>query len=313
MQETKKTIQEQVTYLIDQGISVPDRNIAENYLRDHLNFYRLCSYLKLLTYGNTGKYIKGISFYHLVELSKLDLAFRRVILPMTIDIEFASKLELNRDCSNNPLDDGYSFATTYIGNDPILNKKYQEKISSNTDEYAKEILVNHYPNLAVWHLMEMMTFGEFIFFWKNYYIAFPNPTINITWRNNLFFVTKKLRNACAHNNFMLPSLKKNPNQINKQFMSKIALLFSSNGQQISDSEKKAIKSSMLLSDFLMMLMLFDEIVISNSLRKRAASELHELFDNRMLTNKRLFTSSTDLVIYYHIAKKIVDMIFPQQL
>lgn len=310
MKETKKTIQEQVTYLIDQGIIVHDRGIAENYLSDHLNFYRLCSYLKLLSYGNTGKYIKDISFNHLVELSKLDLAFRRVILPMTIDIEFASKLELNKDCSNNPSDDGYSFATSYILKEPLLNKKFQEKISSNTDEYAKEILVNHYPNLAVWHLMEMMTFGEFIFFWKNYYTAFPNPRINITWRNNLFFVTKKLRNACAHNNFMLPSLKKTPNQINKQFMSRIAFLFSSNGQQISEAEKKTIKSSMLLSDFLMMLMLFDEIVISKSLRNKASSELHELFDNRMPANKSLFLSSKDLVANYQVAKKIVDMIFP---
>ena len=109
---------------------------------------------------------------------------------------------------------------------------------------------------------------------------------------------------------MLPSLKKTPNQINKQFMSRVAFLFSSNGQQISEAEKKTIKSSMLLSDFLMMLMLFDEIVIGNSLRNKASSELHELFDNRMISNKGMFLSSNELVANYRIAKKIVDMIFP---
>lgn len=310
MKEIKKTIDEQVSYLIAQGISVPDRSYAENYLSDHLNFYRLCSYQKLLKYDNTEKFIKGISFSHLVELSKLDLAFRRVVLPMTIDIEFASKLELNRDCSSNPADDGYSFPTSYIASNKTLDKKFQEKISSSTDEYAKEILTNHYPDLAVWHLMEMMTFGEFILFWKQYYTAFPNPKINLTWRNNLFFVTKKLRNACAHNNFMLPSLKKKPSQINKQFMSKIASLFKSKGQQITEAEKKAIKASMLLSDFLMMLMLFDEVVKSKSLRTRASSELHVLFDGRIPQHKDFFTSSNELISFYLIAKKMVDFVFP---
>lgn len=310
MKEIKKTIDEQVSYLIAQGIYVPDRAYAENYLSDHLNFYRLCSYQKLLKYDNTEKFIKGISFSHLVELSKLDLAFRRVVLPMTIDIEFASKLELNRDCSSNPIDDGYSFATSYIASNNVLDKKFQDKISSSTDEYAKEILTNHYPDLAVWHLMEMMTFGEFILFWKQYYTTFPNPKINLTWRNNLFFVTKKLRNACAHNNFMLPSLKKKPSQINKQFMSKIAFLFKSKGQLITEAEKKAIKSSMLLSDFLMMLMLFDEVVKSKSLRARASSELHALFDERITQHKDFFISSNELISFYLIAKKMVNFVFP---
>ncbi len=67
---------------------------------------------------------------------------------------------------------------------------------------------------------------------------------------------------------------------------------------------------MLLSDFLMMLMLFDEVVKSKSLRARASSELHALFDVRITQHKEFFSSSNELISFYLIAKKVVDFVFP---
>ena len=305
MIEKKLTIQDQVEFLKQKGVIVENLTYAVDYLSKHLNFYRLFAYTKLLSFKSTNKIINGVTFNHLVELSKIDLAFRRVILPMTIDIEFAAKLEMNCDCSCNTADDGYSFASSYVQNNPELSKKYIDKIQKNTDEYGKDILKDHYPDLAVWHLTELMTFGDFINFWKQYYNQFPKPGLNITWRNNLFFVTKKLRNACAHNNFMLPSLVKKPSQVNKQLTSKLPIELVRHGVQLSESEKKTVRNSMLISDFAMMLMLFDEIVISNSLRTKAKSELNNLLTKRMIENKELFSITPELSTYYHVFKKIL--------
>jgi len=306
MVEKKLTIQDQVDFLKDRGVFVENTAYAVDYLSRHLNFYRLLSYTKLLTFQSTDKIIKGVTFDHLVELSKLDLAFRRVILPMTIDIEFAAKLEMNNDCSCNVDDDGYSFSSEYVKNNAELTRKFTDKIQKNTDEYGKDILKDHYPDLAVWHLTELMTFGDFIYFWQQYYAKFPKPGLDITWRNNLFFVTKKLRNACAHNNFMLPSLVKKPSQVNRQLMSTLPNELSKNGMVLSESEKKTVRNSMLISDFTMMLMLFNEIVISTSLRNNARNKLRELMADRMTEKKELFRLAPDLASYYQVCKKIID-------
>lgn len=309
MIEKKLTINDQVEFLKRNGIIVEDSEFAVDYLSRHLNFYRLFSYTKLLDFKSTNKIINGVTFDHLVELSKLDLAFRRVILPMTIDIEFAAKLEMNCDCSCNIVDDGYTFASSYVQKNNDLLKKYNDKIQKNTDEYGKDILKDHYPDLAVWHLTELMTFGDFILFWKQYYSMFPKTGLNITWRNNLFFVTKKLRNACAHNNFMLPSLVKKPSQVNRQLMSILTNELSSHGVQLSNSEKKVVRNSMLISDFAMMLMLFDEIVISKSLRNKAINDLKDLMLNRMVKNQDMFRIAPELSIYYHVCNKIINFLF----
>lgn len=309
MTEKKLTIQDQITLLKNKGVLIEDTEYAVEYLSKHLNFYRLFSYTKLLAFKSTNKIITGVTFSHLVELSKLDLAFRRVILPMTIDIEFAAKLEMNCDCSCNIDDDGYTFASSYVKNNPELSKKFNDKIQKNTDEYGRDILKDHYPDLAVWHLTELMTFGDFIHFWKQYYTVFQKPDLNITWRNNLFFVTKKLRNACAHNNFMLPSLIKKPSQVNKQLMSNLTRELSNRGVQLSESEKKTVRNSMLLSDFAMMLMLFDEIVISESLRNKARNELRNLITKRMIENKEMFKIAPELSNYYHVCAKIFENFF----
>ncbi|MBQ0163452.1 MAG: Abi family protein, partial [Treponema sp.] len=317
MKQPKQDIHAQVQSLISAGIIVSDIKEAEDYLSNHVNYYRLSSYLGLCEYnGQSKKYIKGTSFKHLQELSKLDFALRQIILPMTIDIEFSAKLEMNYDCSENSKDDGYSVVSSYLAQDPVLDSKFksivqkQQNTKNVSDEYGRGILLGHYPDLSVWHMVELLTMGEFISFWQYYYAAFPKSGLNVTWRNNELFQTKKLRNACAHNNFILPSLTKAPSQANKQLLNNLSKMAQKAGNPFSDSEKKAIRDSILLCDVGMLLVFYDEIVISKHLKEKASANLHKFIDERAIENHTLFDSNPVLVTSYKALKKMIDVIFP---
>lgn len=313
MREKKLSIEDQLNDLINKGIVVPDVNYARNYLKEHLNYYRLCSYLKLYEYcHNPVSYIKGTTIDQLIELSRLDLRLRRIILQMTIDIEFASKLELNFDCSENNNDDGYSIVSNFLNDkhQQYLLSDLKKKYNQGNSEYGRGILVSHYPDLATWHLVEILSFGAFIDFWKFYYQYYPKRNLNMVWRNNVLFATKKLRNACAHNNFILSYLRKKPNQINRQLHNTIAVKMSASGNSLTAAEKKEIKESILLCDLIAMFLLYKEVVKSNSLLKNATNQLHGFVNSINAVSKSFLSNNPSIISKMNLIEKIIVVLFP---
>ena len=67
-------------------------NKAKEYLQSHNNLFRLLSYREDFK-DNQDKY-KGLDFSNLVDLSRIDVKLRRIILCMSLDIEHYSKLQL---------------------------------------------------------------------------------------------------------------------------------------------------------------------------------------------------------------------------
>lgn len=286
-------------YLKDPGM--PSKFFS---LRKGISFVRVVLGWMFEFCGMSGKYIRGTSFDQLVELARLDLFLRRILLTIAIDIEFSGKLEINLDCSQNPADDGYLIVSSFPNQNPKLFIEYQNRASKGDSEYGSAVLTKHFPNLAAWHLLEIISFGGFISFWRYYYVVFPKPGLNVGLRNNQLFATKKLRNACAHNDFVLASLRKRPRQQNKQLNTLLPNILRANGVFLTSPERRLFQSSTLMCDMISMLILFDEVVKNDSLRRGAHDSLFSFFEAKVSSSLKLFFNNPQLIEELEVMKKI---------
>lgn len=310
MRTQKLDIPNQVKDLTEQGFLVNDIQFAQQYLKEHLNYYRLKAYIPLLSQSPLQDQLASKpTFEQLVELSRLDLSLRRIILPMTIDIEFALKLKLNCDCSENDADDGYDVVEAYIKQNPNLDKRLKDSSTKPSSNYGNGIIQRHYPDFAVWNILEIFSFGEFTDFWDYYYKHFPSTSFQYQLRYNQLYATRQLRNACAHNNFILPSILKKPLKTNKQLMSAMPNIMKSKEIEFSHKELQTIKNSQLIGDLSLMLWLYSDCVVSKSLRKNAAENLYELIHERSVNSKRLLSDYPLLLDFHKVFSKIFKAFF----
>ncbi len=132
---------------------------------------------------------------------------RRVLLKMTLDIEHYLKVEFLKSLEN--LDDGYTTLQEFFA------KKEGEHIKKSIDDlykrhkdakrltsYTANLVVKYHPNYALWNIIEIISFGDFIQLYKFYNKKFniPSKYYELLWS------IKVIRNACAHNTCLLNNL-----------------------------------------------------------------------------------------------------------
>ena len=211
------------------------KNDAAKYLIEKNNFLRLYSYRKNFQKAQLGekkgKYV-NLDFFHLKALAILDLQLRKQIFGICVDIEHCLKLSLLKDFETRKPEDAYAIVTiflksnSYAAND-ILQKGIQRNgyISDLLEKYISEreylddednvYYHTFYQNgkekqyridMPIWVLLESITFGGLIRFYKFYYEYYEKDSpIPINLLNSI----KSIRNACAHNNCILHDLSGN--------------------------------------------------------------------------------------------------------
>ena len=167
MHKKKLTIPEQIQDMTEKGITF---NYNEE--KDVIDFLKYKNYyFKLKSYGknydkylateNKGKYI-NLDFAYLQELSTLDMHLRKTILSMALDIEHALKTQLLLDLSQNDTEDGYTIVKQYLDNDYTRLKSLYDKIGKSAASDLIQKRKDTGDNYALWELVEVMSFGEFI-------------------------------------------------------------------------------------------------------------------------------------------------------
>ena len=128
MRKEKLSIEEQIIYMRDESgieFNIVDEDKAKEFLKYNNYYFKIKSYAKnydkYIKGKNTGKYI-NLEFAYLLEMSKIDMYFRRFILRMTLDIEHLLKTQLLRDFSENKEEDGYNIIKNYFLNIHVLNR-----------------------------------------------------------------------------------------------------------------------------------------------------------------------------------------------
>ena len=287
----KLTVDEQIADLKSKGVKfeVKTEDEARIFLRYNNYYFKLKSYAKNYEQYQKpelrGKYI-NLDFAYLVELSKLDMHFRKMIVKMCLDIEHFLKVRLMYDISNNPKEDGYNIVSSFLdGHYDILANMYRDADKSASGDLVQKIHDDE-NEIPIWKIVETLSFGKFIELYNLYYGTYGG-------KNYCSFLgsIKFLRNAAAHNTCLL-------NSIRRPYKTKI-----NKTQEITDilSKIKGIPTSYknkmqnpVIHDFVVMLFVYNDILnypANRDLRKEGMEEVNKLFKETFVRHKEWFAKN----------------------
>ncbi len=307
----KLTVDEQIDHMKQKGIkfNIASEEYAKSYLSDNTYYFKLKSYVKVFKYNEvTDKYI-NVDFAYLEELAKLDMYIRKYILSLTLDIEHLLKVQLVRDLTLNKNEDGYKIINTFLKKFPgiidIINQKKNNSASADLIYYYQD-------NWSLWTIIEVLSLGDFIKLYKFYYEKYP--TKNSKKIIDLLWSVKFLRNACAHNNCLLNSLRvpyehthllKDGTILSTKTLTKIVSNINTIGKQARTTKLK----NPIIHDLSACLFLLDMLDVSDALKTSNYSALYFFLTQRCIKKQHYFMHNNVLTSNYIFIKKILDYIY----
>lgn len=299
----KLTIPEQIQHMKSKGISfdIIHEKEAEDYITNDTYFFKIKAYAKnyeKYEAGNKkGNYI-NLDFACLKELSILDTHFRKFILHVTLNIEHSMKVELNRHFSNNPNELGYVIVHDFMKQYGNIELSMISK-AKNKSSYIADLLAKYKDELALWNFIEMLTFGEFLLFYKYYFSVYEKEKPML----NFLFPVKCLRNAAAHNNCLLNNLKQSKDydfSFKKDLNTKVSKIEGIG--RVTRTKKMKIP---VIHDFAAIMFVFNDVVKSCDIKESIFNEAKMLTEN--FEKKLPFFKDNDVLISgIRFIEKILD-------
>lgn len=306
-QRPKLTIEQQVQHMKSRGVtfSIYSESAAENFLRNSTYFFKIKAFDKDFIFNPVTHSYVNLDFAYLIELSTLDMHLRRLILHATLDIEHYLKVWLLRDISSNPNEDGYDIVRRFFMAYPEVKVAVEAKAeNSMCKDLIEKLQLEGY---AVWNLIEVLSFGDFI---KLFTVYDQNNGDRNKDLISCLFAVRCLRNAAAHNNCLLNSLRAPYTRTIRASMYLSRFTSQIPGVKSTSREKKM--SNPVIHDFVAMLWIYKNVVTSKKTLEHFTGELHQLFDTRMKEHKNYFTSNENIVSSYSFVLKAINFIFPME-
>lgn len=304
MTHLKLSIDEQITDMQGKGITFlySSKEDAKRFLKYNTYYFKIKAYERNYDKYNAtdkkGQYI-NLDFAYLKELSILDMYLRKTILSMALDIEHALKVQLLYDLSQNPLEDGYSIVNEYLGQDFTTVKSIHDKIGKSATSDLIQKRLNENDNYALWEIVEVLSFGHFIDLYQLYYSKYPS-------KNNFgsyLWSLKFLRNAAAHNNCLLNSLKA-PYKVvlhkNKDILFEISKI-----KTISEKSRTTWMKNPVIHDFIILVYVYLNVIKSSGIKQHGIEQLNWLFHDRMLRHKEYFEKNISIKECYRFTTKVI--------
>lgn len=293
----KLTIAEQINYLESLGIkfNLYSKQKASDFLTYNNYFFKIKSYAKNYEKYN-GKYI-NLDFAYLVEFSTLDMRLRRFILNLSLDVEHLLKVSLNACFCNNQSEDGYNIVRKFLADNENIEKQIKDKAKSIS--FIKDLVSKYQNDFALWNIIEILSFGDFLKFYKFYFDTYPSKEYQSF--HSLAYCVRILRNASAHNNCILNTIKipYNSNfQANKFIQTYLTKI-----PEIPKSTRKKLSSNPTLHDFIALIILFNKLCTSKNMKKAKKKEFICLL-RRFRKNKDYFTKNNFITSQFLAFEKI---------
>lgn len=306
MEKKKLTIEEQIADMRKKGITFryAEEKEVRQFLKYHNYYFKLKSYgknyEKYRTSDKKGQYV-NLDFSYLQELSTLDMYLRKLILHMALDVEHALKTQLLYDLSQNDSEDGYAIVRKYLEEDYMRVRSLHNKIGKSA---ASDLIKRHQENndsYALWEIVEVLSFGEFIEVYTLYYATYPSKQNDFS---SFLWSIKFLRNAAAHNNCLLNSLKA-PYEISIHKTKEIQFELSKI-KAISKKSRDKWMENPVIHDFIVLVFVYLKLIKSEGIKKNGIAKLRKLFDERMVKHKEFFEKNNTFVECYGFVHKVVD-------
>ncbi len=309
MRKQKLTIDGQIEHMKNKkGIlfSIVNEDEAKGFLTNNNYYFKIKSYAKNyekhIGGKNHDKYI-DLEFAYLQEMSTIDMYFRRMILKLTLDTEHFLKTQLIRDFSMNNEENGYDIIDELFSRYPRAKENLESKARVKNSACYDLITKYSREEFAIWNIVEVLSFGDFTKLYRMYYQKYETKG---SMEKHLWSVNF-LRNAAAHNNCLLNSLRTPyskeiiPNERVMNFLSKI--------DGVSREARRNKMKNPVIHDFVVTLFVFYNVATSKGIRKHTIAELKDLMDNRMLKHRNFFEDNQLIVSYHVFVKKIIDYFY----
>ena len=300
----KLTIPEQVEYMEnDCGIKfvLCTKEEAIEFLTNHTYFFKIKAFAKVFPKNKDGTKYHDLDFEYLKELSTLDMYFRKEILNVALDFEHYLKVWMIKDLSRRDEEDGYSIVEKFFAYNPDEREEINRKAKSSVCKDLTEALEE--KGYAMWNVIEVLSFGSLIKLY-NLYCETYNIKSDV---KDLLMSIKCIRNAAAHNNCLLNSLRQPYSKEIKN--TKVLAKYLDRIPGLSQKAKMRKMENPVSHDFAALLMGFDMIVSSDNAKKATYKRLNHLFNEVMPRNKTYFLNNEAICSHYEFGKKTVDFLY----
>lgn len=297
------SIEELIQHMKNRGITFNEisENDAKQFLQNNNYYMKLAAYRANYDKCDTGKrqgQYKKLDFGYLKELSTIDMYLRYIVMDMCLDIEHVIKVRLIKNITNNPSEDGYDIVRKFIDQDD--NLRILKNIRSHkSGEYCKDLIEKYYPYFPVWVFVELISFGDLLYFCSFYEKIYGVQIIN----NKLMNTVRDVRNAAAHSNCLLNKMTEkidSTKQVNNEISSFIIGM-----KNISKTSRVNNLSYKFTNSFVTVLYVYDSLMNEIPKQKRY-KEIQELMNGRVVKNKQFFQSNSKIIGVYNFHKKVID-------
>lgn len=280
------SVSAQIDHLKSKGVrfKAMDESEAERYLTYNNSYFRLRSYRtafdKYEAGSKEGKYI-SLDFGMLVDLAVIDMLLRKTFLPLTIDVEHYYKLRLLRRIEREG-EDGYTLVHDYLEHESARMKDaplcLSDLVCAKGSTFTQGLLDKYnYKPIPVWAYVELIAFGDFVYFLKYCAERFGDKELNREFY--LLQPVRILRNASAHNSCILNDLKScsdypyKPSYEVMRALSKLGISKKTRASRMSNERLRCLAYTLYLH----------QCVASAGVRDHVAIEL-SVFSKRMMKN-----------------------------
>lgn len=276
---------------------------AKHFLKEHNYYIKITSYrFNFSRNPKTNKYA-GLDFFHLKELSTIDMHLKFLILKTCLNIEHALKVSLLKDMEERKINE-YNIFQEY----KEFESKYINEITQKrATRYTKDLIQKHSDendnlNSPIYVYLELVSFGGLINFYNFYIKKFTNyKPVDIA----LLHKVKNIRNASAHNNCLIHNLKKVDNIYFEEVLVKdIKHKFPTYKEA---NIKRFIKNE-FIQDFISLLYVLNILVESDEIKKYRFKDFLDFFNNRIPrnNNQAIFKTAPIFEQRYIFIKNILD-------
>ena len=322
-QKPMMNVESLITHSKDKGIKfeIMSEDDAKAYLSKNNNYFKLTSYRKnysKVTDGpRAGQYDK-LDFAHLIELARIDVEIRHILLKMCLDIEHFLKVKLIKAVESNmdsgSGEDGYKIVTDYLTD--IGTMDLEKRVSSisqragslsrkmnqnRKNPYCDGLMEKYHGEMPIWVLVEIISFGylEDLINYYSYSTGWPTPVDSKSLDR-----VRQIRNAAAHNNCIINDLNasetdnKTPRFIT-QFISRAGIGKNMRAKKLSNRR---------INQIVHLLYVYDKVVTSDNTRTLRLQELKDLLNKRIVEHKDYFLHNSLLTSTHDFFNRLVSSI-----
>ena len=300
------SVDEQIQHLKDKGVrfEIMGEESAYHYLTEHNNYFKLTSYRKNYTKHpdgeKRGKYI-DLDFAYLVDIAVIDMQLRYMIVPMALDIEHNTKLQLLRKVEEHS-EDGYQIVQDYLDSLGANQKAiYDGEIDRNRGNvYCGDIIDKYDGAFPIWAFLEVIPFGRLI----SFYSFCANRFADKNMKNNFYrlLTCKEIRNASAHSNCILNDLKARTASHDTNAGVTNALM---SIKGMNTNFRKNRMSNARIQQIVTLLYMHKEIVTSVGVHEKESKGLHDVL-TRAFKNNDYYKNNPMLKGTFDFLKLVVD-------